>query len=397
MSKVTPPKYVRQILKNLQSRGHKAYLVGGCVRDFILSVQPNDWDICTSALPEQVLEIFPRAETPGLKHGTVAVKVGERTVEVTTFRSEGRYLDHRHPADVSFVGDLTTDLRRRDFTMNAIALSADGFISDPFGGLDDIQARLIRCVGEPEQRFEEDALRMFRALRFSARLGFEIEEKTLDAIREKAPLAAEISPERVREEFEKILMTKRPAVALYLIEMGLMDRYIIRPLPKERKAADFSNVPTKELRRWAALCAYLERYDCIRSAEEFLTELRLDSRTVRCCSEAAIIYRGPRPTSPAQWKRLLNHYGVDTVSCAAVMTDFMGGGSSAQRALRAVLKSGECFSMKHLAVTGDDLLQLGLRGRDLGDMLNFLLDYVIEYPDNNRRELLLSLAAGTEE
>jgi len=397
MAKVTPPKYVRQILKNLQSRGHKAYLVGGCVRDMILAVQPNDWDICTSALPEAVLDIFPGSETVGIKHGTVAVKIGSHTVEVTTFRSEGRYTDHRHPEDVSFVSDLTTDLRRRDFTMNAIALSADGFVSDPFGGVKDIENKLIRCVGEPELRFEEDALRMFRALRFSARLGFEIEPESYSAIRKKAYLAGEISPERVREELEKVLMTKRPERVMELIDLGLMDPYIIRRLPKERKEADFSNIPIKDIQRWAVLCVYLERYDCIRSAEEFLTALRLDSRTIRCCSEAAAIYRGAQPRSNADWKRLLNRCGVDAVSCAAAANDFMRGGKSSQRALKAVLKSGECFSMKHLAVSGDDLLNMGFKGKALGDMLEFLLDYVIEYPENNRRELLLSLAVSTEE
>jgi len=397
MPTVTPPKYVRQILKNIQSRGHKAYLVGGCVRDVILDVQPNDWDICTSALPEQVLEIFPGSETVGIKHGTVAVKLGSHTVEVTTFRSEGRYIDHRHPEDVSFVADLTTDLRRRDFTMNAIALSADGFVSDPFGGVKDIQARVIRCIGEPEVRFEEDALRMFRAMRFSARLGFEIEKETYAAIAKKAELAASISAERVREEVEKLLLTKRAEAVFELIDLGLMDAFLIRRLPAERKAVDFSNVPAKNIKRWAALCVYLERYDCIRSVEEFLHSLRLDSRTMRCCCEAAAIYRSAQPQNNAGWKKLLKNCGVDSVSCAAAAHDFMRGGNKSQRALKNVLKSGECFSMKHLAVTGDDLLELGFTGRELGDMLNFLLDYVIEYPENNRRELLMSLAARTEE
>ena len=194
MANVSPPKYVKHILITLQSRGHAAYLVGGCVRDMILGVHPQDWDICTSALPEQTLEIFPNTRPTGLKHGTVTVYVNSRSVEVTTFRSDGAYADHRHPTAVSFVGDLTTDLSRRDFTMNAIALPPDGLVVDPFGGVDDIKNRIIRCVGYPELRFEEDALRMFRALRFSARLGFTIEEKTLSAIEKKAPLAASLAP-----------------------------------------------------------------------------------------------------------------------------------------------------------------------------------------------------------
>ena len=150
MANISPPKYVKHILVTLQSRGHAAYLVGGCVRDMILGVQPQDWDVCTSALPEQTLEIFPGSRPTGLKHGTVTVCVNSRSVEVTTFRSDGSYADHRHPDAVSFVGDLTTDLSRRDFTMNAIALSADGMIADPFDGVNDIAKRTIRCVGEPK-------------------------------------------------------------------------------------------------------------------------------------------------------------------------------------------------------------------------------------------------------
>ena len=200
MAKITPPKHVKHIMITLQARGHTVCLVGGCVRDMILGVQPQDWDICTSALPEQVMEIFPHSRPTGLKHGTVTVIENSKSVEVTTFRSESSYSDHRHPDSVSFVGDLTADLSRRDFTMNAIAIHTDGLVSDPFGGMDDIKNKLIRCVGDPEKRFEEDALRMFRAIRFSARLGFAIEPETRAAISKKAPLAAALAAERVRDE-----------------------------------------------------------------------------------------------------------------------------------------------------------------------------------------------------
>lgn len=396
MANVSPPKYVKHILITLQSRGHAAYLVGGCVRDMILGVHPQDWDICTSALPEQTLEIFPNSRPTGLKHGTVTVYVNSRSVEVTTFRSDGAYADHRHPTAVSFVGDLTTDLSRRDFTMNAIALPPDGLVADPFGGVDDIKNRIIRCVGYPELRFEEDALRMFRALRFSARLGFTIEEKTLSAIEKKAPLAASLAPERVRDEVEKILLTRSPEMVYTLIELGLLDAFLKKRMPEPWRLHRLGSIQRKAMPRWASLCCALEKFGCIDSAEEFLAALRLDSRTIRCCSNAEVLVKQPKPADKAAWKRALCAYGVDSVSCAAQCYDaFIGGGSA--RELRAVLKSGECFSMKHLAVTGDDLLELGLRGRELGDMLRFLLDYVMEYPANNRRELLLTLARGTEE
>ena len=396
MAVVTPPKYVRQVLTTLQARGHLAYLVGGCVRDMILGVHPQDWDVCTSALPEQVLGIFPGSAPTGLKHGTVTVKIQSRHVEVTTFRSESRYTDHRHPDAVSFVGDLTTDLSRRDFTMNAIAIPPDGLVVDPFGGVRDIQERVIRCVGEPELRFEEDALRMFRALRFSARLGFRIEENTMAAIERKAPLAAALAPERVRDEVEKLLLTRQPERLGTLISAGLLDSYLLARPTDEIGFLRLNALPRHTLERWAGLTAMLQHQGCIPSAESFLLALRLDHRTVRCCEDCLELLERTLPGSAVEWKRQLNAFGVETVGCAARCRDALYGGRSYAQ-LRAVLKSGECFSMKHLAVTGDDLLSLGLQGREIGRMLNFLLDYVMEFPNNNRRELLLALARDYEE
>ena len=396
MATIAPPKYVRQILFTLQGHGYPAYLVGGCVRDMLLEHRPHDWDICTGALPEQVMALFPGSRPTGLAHGTVTVVIGSRQVEVTTFRTEGSYADHRHPDRVAFVTELTEDLSRRDFTMNAIALAADGLLADPFGGVEDIREKRIRCVGEPALRFEEDALRMLRALRFSAKLGFTIEISTLLAIQEKAPLAATLAAERVREELEKLLLTDAPETVHPLMEMGLLDAYLLdRPLfsPLFRK---LRRLPRKALYRWAGLAVLLCRLGCIDSAEDFLRSLRLDSRSIRCCAAAEQLLRQPLPTTPLAWKKALHAWEVPGVSCAAAVSDALYGGQSLKE-LRAVLRSGECFSLKHLAVSGDDLLALGLRGRALGEMLNFLLDYVMEFPENNRRELLLSLAGGGSE
>lgn len=396
MENIAPPKYVRQVLRGLQARGHVAYLVGGCVRDMALGVRPHDWDICTGALPEQVMEVFPGALPTGLKHGTVTVRINSRSVEVTTFRSEENYADHRHPETVRFVGELTTDLSRRDFTINAMALSPDGLIMDPFGGLTDLEHRCIRCVGSPELRFEEDALRMFRALRFSARLDFTIEEATLAAIGKKAHLASAMAAERIRDEVEKTLLTPRPETVGLMQHLGLLDVFLCARADALPELKLLTKLPRKALDRWMALCVILRRRGLISSVEDFLTALRLDSRTIRCCTDGAALLEGRKPRGAPEWKRLLRRWGVDTVSCAARCRDALDGGSSS-RELKSVLKSGECFSMKHLAVSGDDLTALGLKGRELGEMLNFLLDYVIEYPENNRRELLLSLAGNTEE
>ena len=391
MPQLTPPKYIRQILFGLQARGHSAYLVGGCVRDVIMDITPNDWDICTSALPEEVMELFPGSRPTGLKHGTVTVIIGSKSAEVTTFRTEGDYRDHRRPESVTFVSDLITDLGRRDFTMNAIALSADGMISDPYGGIADIQNRCIRCVGAPKLRFTEDALRMFRALRFSARLGFTIEYETLKAIEECAPLASELAAERVRDELEKILLSPRPETLGALISFGLLESYVPGSGWKTPDFSAISKLPKKPLFRWCAFSIMLQKYGFIPDVYEFLYKLRLDGRTLRCCEDASEMLKEPLPSDKVGWKRLLFRYGVDSVTCA-VYANLALNGEDLEKDLRAILKSGECFSLKHLAVSGDDLLALGLRGHELGEMLHFLLDYVMEHPEFNRREILLALA-----
>ena len=396
MAAITPPKYVRQILFTLQGHGYPAYLVGGCVRDLLMEKRPHDWDICTAALPEQVQALFPVTRPTGLKHGTVTVVIGSRQVEVTTFRTEGAYADHRHPDRVSFVGELTEDLSRRDFTMNAIAVSSDGLLADPFGGVEDIRARRIRCVGDPEKRFEEDALRMLRALRFSAKLGFTIEIGTLLAIQAKAPLAAALAAERVREELEKLLLSDAPETIAAVMDLGLIDSFLRDRPGQPTFWRRLRRLPRKALYRWAGLAIALQRLGCVASAEGFLHSLKLDNRSIRCCAAAERLLREPLPETPYQWKRALRRWDVTSVSCAACVSDALYGGQS-MKALRAVLRSGECFSLRHLAVTGDDLLPLGLRGRAVGEMLNFLLDYVMEYPENNDRDLLLSLAGGGSE
>ena len=396
MAAITPPKYVRQVLFTLQGRGYPAYLVGGCVRDLLLERRPHDWDICTAALPEQVLALFPDSLPGGRRPGAVTVAIGSRRVEVTSFHTDAEEGEHRNPDRVAFVGELTEDLRRRDFTMNSIALAADGLLADPFGGVQDIREKRIRCVGEPALRFEEDPLRMLRALRFSAKLGFTIEINTLLAIQDKAPLAAALPPERVREELEKMLLTEAPETVQPLMEMGLLDTYL-----RDRPAAGpqwrrLRRLPRRALYRWAGLSVLLCRFGAIKSVGDFLRALQLDERSIRCCEAAEQLLREPLPDTPFGWKKALHTWEVQGVSCAAAVSDALYGGQSG-RELRAVLRSGECFSLKHLAVTGEDLLALGLRGRDLGEMLNFLLEYVMEFPENNRRDLLLSLAGGGSE
>lgn len=388
------PENVIQILSALNADGHAAYLVGGCVRDMLMGITPQDWDICTGALPDEVMRTFPDCAPTGLKHGTVTVYNGDISAEVTTFRTEGAYPDHRRPESVSFVNDLESDLSRRDFTVNAIALSADGKLCDPFGGREDIKARIIRCVGYPTRRFNEDALRMLRALRFSARLGFEIEENTLGAIRECSYLAAMLAPERIAAELEKILMTDKTEILNIVLRLGLISHLDCG----DGDAPSFSvlsGMPQNKLCRWVSFAVLLNEHDCVSSAAGFLSALRLDSKTIRCCERTEEILLSPPPESSADIKRLLSVYGYDPLFCAAEI--WAVSGTKLLCEIDAVIKSGECFSLDRLAVSGSELIPLGFSGKALGEVLRKLLDHVIAHPEDNERGILLRLAGDMED
>lgn len=390
MSSITPPKYVIGVLERLEKHGFSAYMVGGCVRDIIMGRSPNDWDICSSALPEEVCAVFPHSRPTGIKHGTVTVTIHGSPVEITTFRSDGEYKDHRRPDSVIFIADLKGDLERRDFTVNALALPLSGEICDLFGGRNDIEKKLIRCVGDPDKRFNEDALRMLRAFRFSAVLGFEIEAQTLAAIRNNAPLSGGLAKERVRIELEKILLSDSPQVISDVIEFGLLggitaegsftpDLSMLKKLPKSREL------------RWAGLCALLLKSGIIADAEKFLTTLRLDSATVRNCALGCSLTLNNAPVDTLSWKRLLSKNGTEAGKCAAAACDMLYGLGHLKLLLK-VIAGGECFSIRQLAVSGDDLISLGFGGTELGFVLSSLLEHVLEHPPDNEKAFLMDMA-----
>ena len=269
MSTAGVARYALDILKTLQAAGHEAVLVGGCVRDLLRGVRPADWDISTSALPAQVTALFKRTVPTGLQHGTVSVLSGTHCVEVTTFRVDGAYLDGRRPEEVNFITDLTSDLSRRDFTINAMAMTPDGDIIDPFDGRGDLAKKIVRCVGNPEKRFSEDALRMLRALRFSAVLGFDIEPDTLAAIDRLSPLARAVSAERVNAEVSKILLSPRPAAAAKVLSLGLLDAYLDRSRPEIAHAGRINGVPRRLAERWCGFCALLMKAGAISDCAVF--------------------------------------------------------------------------------------------------------------------------------
>lgn len=369
-----PPKYVLNILCALDSAGHRAVLAGGCVRDNLLGRRPSDWDIASSASPEEVLALFPRCVPTGIKHGTVTVLSGGGSVEVTSFRAEGGYSDHRRPDSVSFGCPLEADLARRDLTVNAMAMDAAGEITDPFGGRDDLRRRLLRCVGEPERRFDEDALRMLRTVRFSAQLGFEIEPRTLEAIRALAHLASGLSAERVRDELLKTLRSPAPGLVWQLVDLGLLDACLAPgDASAPREALDVLPIYA----RLAHFCRGLELGGYIMSTDRFLAALRFDGETLRRTASAVEVLK----SGSRDWKRLLRDHGEAAVLAA----------HPKNRALRAVLRSGECWELSSLAIGGRELAALGYSGPELGRELRRLLDHVIDCPADNRADILCKL------
>ena len=252
MAEYRIPAGVEACRRRLEGAGYPAYLVGGCVRDLLLGRTPSDYDVTTAARPEQVMALFDRTVPTGVKHGTVTVLTEDGPVEVTTFRREGGYADGRHPDGVSFDAGLAEDLARRDFTINAMAMDGAGDVTDLWGGRADLAAGIIRCVGEADARFAEDALRMLRAVRFAAQLGFSIEAGTLAAIRRSAPRAAGLSGERIKAELEKILLSPRPELAGEALRLGLLAH--LGGGPDCPDLSPLRDVPAAPVSRWREFC-----------------------------------------------------------------------------------------------------------------------------------------------
>lgn len=374
MNTIQPPKYVIHILNTLERSGYEARLVGGCVRDTLLHRRPNDWDVATAAAPEAVTELFERTVPTGIRHGTVTVLYGGSACEVTTYRVEGAYSDHRRPDSVRFTSRLEEDLSRRDFTINAMAMDASLALTDPFGGREDLSRRLIRCVGDSHERFTEDALRMLRAVRFAAQLDFALDSAALEAIAGCAPLCSALSPERVAAELRAVLASRDPDMVWLMADLGLLNAWLT---PREGERTHLGALP--RYARLAHFCSDLSRCGSITSTDTFLRSLRMDTRSVKICSAAAeILASGSR-----DYKRLLRDYGEDAVLAAYPKS----------RRLRAVLRSGECWSLASLAITGGELAALGYAGRELGEELRRLLEHVIDCPEDNRPEILCKLAS----
>lgn len=427
------PENVREILNRLEGAGYEAWCVGGAVRDALLGLEPGDWDVTTSAPPEAVLALFaPNALPTGLQHGTVTVG-GGRGVEVTTFRRDGEYLDNRHPDHVEFTRSLTEDLSRRDFTVNAIAADLRGELADPFRGREDLERRVLRAVGQPEKRFQEDALRILRGLRFSARLGFTIEPGTAAAIRRCAPLLENIAPERIQTELTgmlcgehvlEVLLGYPEVLGVFLPEIlpcvGFDQHSVyhcydvwehtaravaaVKPLPVLRYAMllhDIGKPETFSLDEEGRGHFYGHWRRSVPLAQAALERLRMDNRSRQTILTLVERHDCELPLSERSVRRNLARYGeetlrlllevkrADNLAQAEAYRDRQALIRQWEDLLELVLAEGACFSLRQLAAKGNDLTALGLRGPAVGRALEELLELVIDEKLPNERGMLL--------
>ncbi|WP_075721111.1 CCA tRNA nucleotidyltransferase [Roseburia sp. 499] len=430
------PEKVKYIIDTLMEAGYEAYAVGGCIRDSILGRKPGDWDITTSAKPMQVKELFSRTIDTGIQHGTVTVMMNGEGFEVTTYRVDGEYEDGRHPKEVVFTASLLEDLKRRDFTINAMAYNEKDGLVDAFSGIEDLEKKVIRCVGNPKERFEEDALRMMRAVRFAAQLGFSIEEETKGAITELAQNLAKVSAERIQVELVKLLVSNHPEEFLTFYETGLtriflpeFDAMIDTPQNNKHHCYNVGqhtieavkNSPPDKIIRLTMLLHDVAKPVCksmdeqgiyhfyghpakgSEMAKEILKRLKFDNDTMRRVTTLIKWHDDTPPLEPRAIRRAISRIGLEQYPAlfAVKRADTMGKNQyqraeklayieGYQKLYEEILEKQQCLTLKDLAVTGKDLIEAGMKpGKELGEVLERMLDYVLEHPEENQKEILM--------
>ena len=434
------PEKVKYIIDTIMEAGYEAYAVGGCIRDSILGREPDDWDITTSASPYQIKELFPRTLDTGLKHGTVTVMMDKEGFEVTTYRIDGEYEDGRHPKEVTFTSNLIEDLKRRDFTINAMAYNEKNGLIDVFEGMEDIQRKVIRCVGSPMERFTEDALRMMRAVRFSAQLGYEIEDKTAEAIKALAPNLSKISAERIQVELVKLVTSPNPDFLKIAYETGItaviLPEFDVCMETMQNNPHHCYSVGEHTLKAMKAVSPdkYLRLallfHDIGKPAKKITDEkgidhfyghpvlseemtgqilhrLKFDNDTIYIVKKLVLYHDYETEQTPKSVRRAMMKIGEDIFP---LLFEVKYGDIAAQSEYKrekkleklqavkeiyeTVIKQQQCVSLKTLAVTGRDLMEQAdmVPGKELGEMLKELLELVVEEPSLNEKEVLLSKA-----
>ena len=442
------PTGARKIIARLEQHGYEAYIVGGCVRDSLMGKRPSDWDICTSARAEEMMALFEdkRVIPTGIQHGTLTILAEDGAYEVTTFRIDGEYLDHRHPKSVAFTRELAEDLSRRDFTINAMAWHPERELIDLFGGVEDLRDRLVRAVGDPVQRFNEDGLRMLRMVRFATVLDFDYDPATYDAVRKQGHLLQYISKERIQVELNKILLAAHPARGLEDLYTLGMYPYIIPMMCHtvgfaQRGGHHFLDVFEHSLLAVGVIAPELvlrltmllhdigkpfvwdsseslsyDRFDdhaavSAKLAGKILRNLKYDNATRKDVVELIAHHNDILLPDPVNVRRALARLGeVQTrrlvqVKVADLIAHDLAGEREKILALFAeisdvideVVARGDCTSVKALAIGGQDMMALGLSGRAIGQMLNAALELVLEKPEMNTRETLLNWVRGNLE
>ena len=432
------PEKVREIIDTLHANGFEAYAVGGCVRDSILGRVPDDWDITTSATPLETKSLFKRTFDTGIEHGTITVLIDKDAFEVTTYRVDGEYEDSRHPKEVTFTRSLSEDLLRRDFTINAMAYNDKEGLVDIFGGIQDLENKTIRCVGNAEARFGEDALRILRAVRFAAQLGFEIEEETRQGIIKLAPTLANISAERIQVELIKMLVSPNPELLRTAYELGITK--VIMPEFDEMMATEQETPhhmysvgehtlkaiglvrPDKVLRLTMLFhdiakplmktidengVAHFKMHDVkgVDMTKAILRRLKFDNDTLGKVTKLVQFHDYRIPAEPKRVRKAMNKIGeelfpyylevreADTLAQSEYMREEkLQNIREMEACYQEILAKKECVSLKTLAITGSDLIADGMQpGKEIGYVLNTLLEKVIENPELNTRETLLEM------
>lgn len=459
MHRIDMPRGARYIIEELHKNGYEAYIVGGCVRDSLLNKTPNDWDITTSATPYQVKEIFRRTIDTGIQHGTVTVLVDRKYLgktgggggsdkqeayafEVTTYRVDGVYEDHRRPKEVAFTASLKEDLKRRDFTINAMAYNDGEGVIDIFGGVRDLEEHIIRCVGNPADRFDEDALRILRAVRFAAQLGFKIDEPTREAMRAQAEFLRDISAERIQVELTKLITSDNPDRLIEAYRLGIT-RMVLPEFDAMMETEQnnphhlysvgvhtirvMENVPRDTVLRYTALLHdvgkpgtraadengvdhfYGHQEKGAEMARSILRRLKLDNNTIAAvCRLVKNHDFGINNENVKSFRRFLSRLGTENFEdFITIKKADMAGQSSykleerrktvsdMEELYRIIMAENQCLKLSDLAIGGSDLISLGMKpGREMGNMLKQLLDMVLEEPGLNDRDKLTKIVKG---
>lgn len=435
---ISIPHKVQYILDTLHEHKHQAFIVGGCVRDCILGKLPGDWDITTDAVPEEVKRLFSKTVDTGIKHGTVTIIIDGSSFEVTTYRIDGEYLDFRKPESVSFTSSIAEDLSRRDFTINAIAYNHLDGIVDPFFGITDIKAEILRTVGDPDKRFSEDALRMLRAVRFSAQLGFSIDENALASMGRNSHLLENISAERIRDELTKTLLSDNPFCFSLLMDTNLI-RYTLPEFEPcfltvqnnpyhaydvaEHTLRSVANIEKDKVLRWTMLFHdigkprvkttdekgidhfYSHQQQSVKLSRAAMLRLRFDKKSmdkilllVKCHdmhikAEYRSVRKSMYKVGADVFEDLLKVIEADKkAQNPELLQERIVKFKKLWEIYRDIREKGQCTSLKSLAVSGDDLIALGIKpGKEIKELLDSLLEKVIEEPELNSSEALLNL------